>query len=351
MNLKAAMQGNAFLLAALFLFLLLVAASHSRYNRPGSRLVVGGAALTFGLFLFFTGVAAKMAIAGMPASARASLGYGFWLILLGLMLILWQSSNKSRYQAAVLGICLLVVAALYLTGTLSAISLFRELSDKSDRMLGEILRHMQLTLSAVMTGLVLSLLLSYGAYRKAWVERLVAAIANFAQVVPTLSLLGLLMIPLAILAARNPFLKDMGISGIGFFPAYIVLTLYTLLPITSSTIAGFQTIAPSIIEAASGMGMTRRQMLVRIELPMAFPAIYAGFRTALVQTVGNCILAGLVGGGGLGAMLFLGLAQSAPDLVIVTSLLVVSIAVVLDAGLKSMEEMLRKRWRGELTYD
>ncbi len=202
-----------------------------------------------------------------------------------------------------------------------------------------------------MTGLVLSLLMSYGAYRNPGMERIVSTFANFAQVVPTLSLLGLVMIPLALLAKWHPFLREIGISGIGFFPSYIVLTVYTLLPITSNAIAGLASINPSIIEAGEGMGMSRWQMLRKIELPMALPAIYTGFRTALVQTVGNTILAGLVGGGGLGAILFLGLAQSAPDLVVVSSLMVVGLAVILNVGMTSLDTILKKRFRGEIAHD
>lgn len=159
------------------------------------------------------------------------------------------------------------------------------------------------------------------------------------------------MIPLTALSNHFPVLKTMGISGIGFFPAFIVLTLYTLLPITANAIAGFRSIPNSVLEAAQAMGMNRRQCFFKVELPMATPSLFAGFRIALVQTVGNCILAGLVGGGGLGTILFLGLAQSAPDLVTVASLMVVCIAVICETILITVESRFQLKIRGDLMYD
>jgi osmoprotectant transport system permease protein len=355
MTIRVALEERFFLLATLFLFLVIIILIHQKYEKP--ILILVASMLLFEFFMYLTGSGATEQVEAIGSSARASLGSGFWLMFTGLVIIIWQSMNHAIShglkfgQVIVLTSCILIVAVLYGSHHLSNISIIRELSDKSDRIMSEIIRHMQLTLSATGTGLIISLFLSYGAYKKPKLERAVSAISNFAQVVPTLSLLGLLMIPLALLAIRFPLLKSMGISGIGFFPAYVVLTLYTLLPMTSNTIAGFRSIPPSISEAARAMGMNPKQLLWRIELPMAFPAIYVGFRTALVQTVGNCILAGLVGGGGLGAILFLGLAQSAPDLVIVASLLVVMIAVVLGVFLTSLEGVIRKRLRGELIND
>ncbi|WP_195683559.1 ABC transporter permease [Alkalibacter mobilis] len=210
---------------------------------------------------------------------------------------------------------------------------------------------MQLTLHAVTTGIFLSFILGYGAYKKKWIERPVSLIANFFQVVPTLSMLGLLMIPLSMLAITYPFLKELGISGVGYFPAYIVLTSYTLLPLTSHFTAGFRNISSSVLEGARGMGMTNFQIFFQIEMPLALPVIYTGIRTALVQTVANTILAGLVGGGGLGALLFLGLAQSALDLVVVASLLVVLVSISLNLIMTGFEEMVKQRQLKEDHYD
>lgn len=357
--------GDAFpLFVVVLILLLIVTVSYIKYEKLHPLAVIAFTISVISIFLALTGIGAQNHLAGMGSSARASLGYGFWMLLAGFILILVEHTNlyvqkagqsnrlpKHLIKSLVLLLCMTMLIVLYALGLLSGISIVRELTDKSDRIFGELIRHMQLTIGATGTGLFISLFLSYIAYRKPVVERYVNMIANFAQVVPTLALLGFIMIPLSILSSRYVFLKEIGISGIGFFPAYIVLTLYTLLPITTNTLAGFKTISTSVLEAAQGMGMNRRQMLLKIELPMAFPAIYTGTKTALIQAVGNCILAGLVGGGGLGAILFLGLAQSAFDLVIVASLTVVLIAVFLDIVLTGFEGIINKRFREEIEYD
>ena len=306
----------------------------------------------FTLFLFVTGGAAAQGVTSLGTAARASLGSGFWLMLFGIILLLWQASEQRGPMSVwMIVLCFFSVLLLFFRGLLKDISLVREFTDKSERILGELLMHIQLSLMSCVVGFVIGVCLSYIAYRKRYFEGFVSSLANFAQVIPTLSLLGLLMIPLTALALRFPALKALGISGIGFFPAFIVLTLYTLLPITANALAGFRSIPISVIEAAQAMGMKRHQLLFQVELPMALPSLFTGFRIALVQTIGNAILAGLVGGGGLGTVLFLGLAQSAPDLVLVASLMVVSIAVLCEVVLSSIETGLRHKLRGELLHD
>lgn len=353
-SLLKSLDGNILFFATVFLILLFISGYLYLCICDTNTIVLELVLLiaSVALYLFVTGSVATAAIVDMGTAARVSLGLGFWLLLIGIILFLWQSVKRSnRSSIWVLISCISIVILLYWFGIIKDISIIREFSDKSERIYGELITHMQLTLGASLTGFVFSVGLSYLAYRIRRFEGLVAALSNFAQVVPTLSLLGLLMIPLAAIATSFPLLKSMGVSGIGFFPAYIVLTLYTLLPITSNTLSGFKMIPQSIIEASQAMGMNHAQMLVRVELPIALPAIFMGFRIALVQTVGNCILAGLVGGGGLGTILFLGLAQSAPDLVIVSSLLVVTIAVFFEVVLTNIEKYIKKTVRGELNYD
>jgi osmoprotectant transport system permease protein len=110
----------------------------------------------------------------------------------------------------------------------------------------------------------------------------------------------------------------------------IVLFLYSLLPITRNTLAGFQVVSPEDRDTARAVGMSSRQVFWQVELPLAFPVILSGIRTALTQTIGNTILAGLVGAGGLGSIIFLGLAQAAPDLILLGALPVVILAWVSD---------------------
>src|SRR5262249_16809399 len=104
--------------------------------------------------------------------------------------------------------------------------------------------------------------------------------------------------------------------GIGFAPAVIALTLYSLLPVARNTAAGIAGVDPAVIETADGMGFTPRQRFWRIELPLAPPPLLAGLRLLLVQGIRPPGVAALIGAGGLGAFVFQGLGQYALDLVL-----------------------------------
>ncbi|QSX09444.1 ABC transporter permease subunit [Alkalibacter rhizosphaerae] len=359
LNVFAAGEDPFFFLTALFFIMGFFIVASVSNKHPWPELM--GMILVSWIFLLFIGRTSFSLLADQPTSARISLGMGFWLVLGGILILLRQKTSllQERYHHSRLGIWIpsLVFAIFFIglsfffiLGWLDSISIMGELANQGSRIWTEFIRHMQLTLHAVLTGILLSFLLGYGAYKKEWIERPVNLVANFFQVIPTLSLLGLLMVPLSMLAVAFPILKALGINGIGYFPAYVVLTTYTLLPLTNHILAGFRSISPLILEGARGMGMTSPQILYRIELPLALPAIYTGIRTALVQTVANTILAGLVGGGGLGALLFLGLAQSALDLVVVASLLVVLVSVSLNLVMAGLEETA-KSWQHKEDYN
>ena len=111
--------------------------------------------------------------------------------------------------------------------------------------------------------------------------------ANIGQAVPTISVLALVY----------TFVAS------GFRPALIALWLYSILPILQNTVVGIRGVDPDVVEAAVGMGMSRRSVLTRVELPLALPVIIAGIRTAVVLNVGTAALASFVGAGGLGQVI------------------------------------------------
>ncbi len=132
--------------------------------------------------------------------------------------------------------------------------------------------------------------------RRPSVRRYSLVFANIMQTVPSLALFGFLIpIPL--------------IGGIGQRTAIISLILYALLPILRNTITGIAGVEPPVREAAVAMGMTQAQLLRYVELPLAAPTILAGLRTAIVATIGTATIAAAIGAGGLGVLIFRGLAS------------------------------------------
>ena len=142
---------------------------------------------------------------------------------------------------------------------------------------------------------------------------------------------------LAVLALAMPLL------GTGFLPSLVALTLIALPPVLINTITGVREIDPDIIDAARGMGMSGRDMLRRIELPLAVPVIFAGLRTAAVQVVSGAVLATFIGGGGLGDFITAGIAMMALPLMLVGAIPVTLLSIGADALFAALQRRLMPR--------
>ncbi len=163
--------------------------------------------------------------------------------------------------------------------------------------------------------------------RRTFLQRWVLGFANVMQTVPSLALFGFL-IPL-------PFL-----GGIGKHTAIVALVLYALLPILRNTLTGILSVDPAVRESAIAMGMTGRQLLWEVELPLATRTILAGLRIATVTTIGTATIAAAIGGGGLGVFIFRGLASVDTTLLLAGAVPAALIAVVADRGLEWVEHKL-----------
>jgi osmoprotectant transport system permease protein len=116
-----------------------------------------------------------------------------------------------------------------------------------------------------------------------------------------------------------------------------------MLPIARNTHTALDQIPQALREAGSGMGMTRMQLLARVEVPLALPVILAGVRTSAVQAVGNTVVTALIGAGGLGIFIFQGLGQFASDMILLGTLPVIAMAVVVDAAMAALVRLLTPR--------
>lgn len=163
--------------------------------------------------------------------------------------------------------------------------------------------------------------------RRTFLQRGVLGFANVIQTVPSLALFGFL-IPL-------PFL-----GGIGKHTAIVALVLYALLPILRNTLIGILSVDPAVRESANAMGMTGRQLLWEVELPLATRTILAGLRIATVTTIGTATIAAAIGGGGLGVFIFRGLASVDTTLLLAGAVPAAFIALAADRGLEWVEQKL-----------
>ncbi|WAS94777.1 ABC transporter permease/substrate-binding protein [Nannocystis punicea] len=198
--------------------------------------------------------------------------------------------------------------------------------------------HLQLSLVALLAGVLVSVPLGVLASRHPRAARPLLAVASALQTVPSLALLAFMV----------PALAAIGAPSIGWLPAALGLFVYSLLPILHNTIAGMRTIDASILEAADGVGMTSAERLRRVELPLALPVILAGIRTAAVWTVGTATLATPVGARSLGHYIFGGLQTRNYSAILLGCAAAAALALLLDALVGLLELGARRRRRGPL---
>jgi osmoprotectant transport system permease protein len=177
---------------------------------------------------------------------------------------------------------------------------------------------------AIVVGVPLGILVS----RKAWLHKPILGSANLLQTIPSLALFGFLL-PAPWLGERAERL------------AIVALVLYALLPIVRNTYTGIIGIDPAIREAALGMGMTDSELLTRVELPLGAPVILAGIRIATVTAVGVATIAAAIGAGGLGELIFRGVAMVNDRLILAGALPAALLAIGADLALGAVENRLR----------
>ena len=269
-------------------------------------------------------------LAGTDPVARVTLGPGVWLTLLGALVAGIAMPSGIRSRALVLLLALGLALAGLALGWFDALSLVREARNLGSAFGTEFNRHLLLTGAAVAAGTVLGLALGISGHRSPGWRLGGFFTLNFLQTVPSLALFGLLILPLAWLSARYPLLRAWGVKGIGPAPALIALSLYAALPIARNTLTALDEMPRAVLDAGRGMGMSEWQLGLGVVVPLAWPAVLAGIRVATVQTVGNTVVAALIGAGGLGTFIFQGLGQTAMDLVLLGTLPVVALALAAD---------------------
>ena len=316
------------------------------FARGGRRLALAaGAAAGLALLLGLAaaGIAARALLAGAPPAARIALGPSFWIIEAAAAFAVLDALQRAAAGplARLLAVALLAAATagIALSGSLDALSIAREYASRHAVFAAAVLRHLLLVALSVGPALVIGVPLGIAAAKRPGWRAPLFAVLNLLQTIPSVALFGLLIVPLSALAKAAPFLAALGIGGIGLAPALIALVLYALLPVVRNVSTGLDGVDASVVEAGRGMGLSSRQLLWRIELPLAMPVLLAGLRIVTVQAIGLAVVAALIGAGGLGTFVFQGLGQYAVDLVLLGALPAIGLALAADFGLRSLSAL------------
>jgi len=181
--------------------------------------------------------------------------------------------------------------------------------------------------SALLLAVPPAVALGVAAARRPRLAALAVGVAGVIFTIPSLALFALLVAPL----------------GLGTAPAVAALGLYSVLPVLRNTVVGLNEVPADAVEAARGMGMTERQALWRVRLPLALPVVVGGVRVAAVTAVGVTSVAALVAAGGLGDSIFAGLRANDSTEVLAATTLIAALALTVDGSLALVERRLRRR--------
>jgi len=204
------------------------------------------------------------------------------------------------------------------------------ISDHRNEIVQLTTEHMVLVGVSILGAIVAGVPLGIVIYQQPRLRTVVLGMINILQTIPSLALFALL-IPLPL------------IGGIGARTALIAMVLYSLLPIVANTFAGLMSVNPAVREAAVAMGMTDRQLLWKVELPLAVGVVFTGIRIATVMSVGLATIAAAIGAGGLGMFIFRGLAMLDTRLIVAGALPAAAMALVANYGLGLIERRVEGR--------
>jgi osmoprotectant transport system permease protein len=202
------------------------------------------------------------------------------------------------------------------------------LQQHGNEILQATIEHVWLVAATMLLSIAIGVPLGILVARRPWLSKPILGSANVAETIPSLALLGFLL-PVPWLGDRADRLT------------ITALTLYALLPIIRNTAAGITGVDPAVREAARGMGMTPRQILFQVELPLSISTVLAGVRVATVLTIGVATIAAAVGAGGLGEFIFRGLAMVNNQLILAGAIPAAALALAADFVLSVLERRLR----------
>jgi len=175
---------------------------------------------------------------------------------------------------------------------------------------------------AIIIGVILSIIATEEGKEK--LGRVIVSITGAAQAVPSIAVIALVFIYV----------------GIGVIPAIISLIIYSLVPIIFNATSGILSVPQSIIEAGKGMGFTRNQILWKIKIPIAAPVIMGGIRSAATIIIGTAVVASVIGGGGLGDLIFIGLRLNKPEALFAGAFSSALMAIIIDIILARAEKII-----------
>ena len=325
---------------ALWIAVIVLSLREGGRGRAAARGLLGGAIII--AIVALSGWAASTLGPQVGQFARVSIGGGAWVSAIAAYSLV-LASRRLLGRGSAIGVVIgllapVAIVALLLSGFLDDLGIMKEYANVADRFWVETVNTALFAAVSVSLATAVGISLGIVAFRNQRLERPVFATVSVFQTIPGLAMVGLLVAPFAAASFALPFLRRLGIGGIGWAPVVTALTLYALLAIVRNTYAGLRNVPGAVVDAGRGMGMADGQLMRKVELPLGMPVVFSGVRTSTVQTIGNATLGAFVGGITLGRFIFQGLAEQSPDLTMLGSIALVVMAVLVDGALRLIQD-------------
>jgi osmoprotectant transport system permease protein len=324
---------------ALWIAVVVLSLREGGRGRASARGLLGGVIIV--ALVTLSGWAASTLGPQVGQFARVSIGGGVWVSAIAAYSVV-LASRRLLGGGSALGVVSgllapVAIVGLLLSGYLDNLGIMKEYANVADRFWVETANTALFAAVSVSLATAVGIYLGMVAFRNQRLERPVFATVSVFQTIPGLAMVGLLVAPFAAASFALPFLRKLGIGGIGWAPVVTALTLYALLAIVRNTYAGLRNVPGAVVDAGRGMGMSDGQLMRKVELPLGMPVVFSGVRTSTVQTIGNATLGAFVGGITLGRFIFQGLAEQSPDLTMLGSIALVVMAVLVDGALRLVQ--------------
>ena len=203
---------------------------------------------------------------------------------------------------------------------------FNLLIERSDWFIQLTLKHLSIAATAIAIVTIIGIPVGIFIAGRRVISAIVLSIVNVAYTIPSIAMFGFLV----------------AITGVGDKSAIVAIVIYGFLPIIRNTMAGIQNVDKGVIKTATAMGSTKWQLLLKIELPLASPIIFSGFRSMVVMVIAMTGIASFIGAGGLGVAIWRGITTYKAELTLAGSLLVALLAIIVDLLLGLVEKALKK---------
>ena len=209
------------------------------------------------------------------------------------------------------------------------------LIENFSQLLMRVWEHLFMSMTALMLGVLFAVPLGLVISRNKRLSNTIIAISSVLQTIPSLALLAM-MVP---------------IFGVGRFPAIIALFIYSLLPILRNTVLGMNSVNKDVVDAAKGMGLTNRQLIFKVQVPLSVSVIMSGIRLSAIYVVAWTSLASYIGAGGLGDFIFNGLANYDFKYIIMGTVPITLMALIIDGILGKLEERLTPKFKRSIVSE